>query len=150
LAGIVLSFNLAKMREKPLAMLAGNYSLNRRQVAAHLGVSVSTIRRREHVDLHPVYDEQGVWRFDPAELEGMLVRPSVAKTKAKAKALKTFPRRDGELAAKVFRMFERGAGLSEIVQVLKVTPKVVRRLHRDWMSGLGSGQKAAEPSPRQG
>lgn len=43
--------------------------LTRAGVAKRLGKSIATIRRMEGVELHPVRDEHGVYRFDPDEVD---------------------------------------------------------------------------------
>ncbi|MGC4088728.1 MAG: hypothetical protein QM756_12685 [Polyangiaceae bacterium] len=43
--------------------------LTRSQVAGRLGKSIATVRRLEHVYLHPRRDAHGVHRFDPDEVE---------------------------------------------------------------------------------
>jgi hypothetical protein len=111
------------------------YTLTRRDVAARLGVSVSSVRRMEFDRLHPQEDEHGVWRFDPAELEGMPVRQPVAprrgaSVKARAQA------REGRVAARVFRMFARHWTLPQIVVATGQPPHVVRRLFHEWSTSL--------------
>src|SRR5688572_14245069 len=84
----------------------GAFTLTRREVAARLGVSVSSVRRMEFDRLHPQEDEHGVLRFDPAELDGIPVRePVLPKGPPSVKARDRA--RDGKLAARVFRMFVR-------------------------------------------
>jgi hypothetical protein len=43
--------------------------LTRSQVARRLGKSVATVRRMEGIELHPVCDGRGVYRFDAGEVE---------------------------------------------------------------------------------
>jgi hypothetical protein len=43
--------------------------LTRSQVAARLGKSVATVRRLEHIHLHPRRDATGVYRFSDEEVE---------------------------------------------------------------------------------
>src|SRR5262245_37208846 len=124
-----------KIRERPLAMLGGNFVLTRRQVAERLGVSVSTVRRNEFSLLHPIYDERGVWRFDPQELTGLKLRRRVGR-KSASRRRRHGRAAKGVLAARVFTMLERGASFAEIVIALKVEPTKLRRLYRAWRGGF--------------
>jgi len=48
--------------------------LTRAGVAKRLGKSIATVRRLEHVDLHPTRDARGVFRFREEEVEGVARR----------------------------------------------------------------------------
>jgi hypothetical protein len=118
----------------------GNYTLTRRQVAKRLGVSTSTVRRMEFVRLNPAPDERGVWRFDPAELDGIEPRIQVAKIRARMSDEELARRREGQLAARVFRMFARGASLAQIVVTMKQPPERIRALYHEWMVSLDEAE----------
>lgn len=123
-------------------MAGGQYTLTRKQVAERRGISVSSVRRLEFVKLRPMYDGHGVWRFDPAEVDALVLS---AKGKAPRQDPRRKQRRDGRVAAKVFSLFERGADLTRIVVALRLPPRTVRALYRDWQAGLeGERPKAAK------
>ena len=122
-------------KRRPQA-LTPQHTLTRHDVAARLGVSVSTVRRMELVQLYPVADEHGVWRFDPADLEGLEVRPRPRR------ALATPPSHEGRLAARTFVLFARGASLREIVVTTRQAPERVRALYHEWMTSLDEGEWA--------
>lgn len=52
--------------------------LTRGQVAKRLGKSIATVRRMEGGALHPKQDLNGIFRFDPTEVERVLRQPSRA------------------------------------------------------------------------
>lgn len=125
-------------------MQGGRYELTRRQVATRLGVSLSTVRRMEFVRLCPVCDGDGIWRFDPVEVEALPPRTKrTRKTKRQRQAAV------GRTAARVFKLFERGADLTYIVTGLKLEPRVVRGLHSDWLRGLTAEQPDARQTERR-
>jgi hypothetical protein len=134
---------VAFMGDSPCSLLStGNYTLTRREVAERLGVSTSTVRRMEFVRLNPTPDKRGVWRFDPAELEGVERRPRVAKPRARMSDEELARRRDGQLAARVFRLFARGASLAQIVVTTKQPPDRIRVLFHEWMTSLDEAEWA--------
>jgi hypothetical protein len=107
--------------------------LTRAQVAAELGYrSVFPIRKMEGTKLHPVREARG-WVFDPLEVAGL-------------KATRTAPspsgpsRSDGQIAARVFYLFDHGRELREIVQEAEVPPSVVRELWHEWLTDLHEGE----------
>lgn len=116
--------------------------LVRAEVAARLGRSIAAVRRLEWDRLHPIADERGVWRFDPAEVEALaatlppLARRVVAPASEETRALA----RKGRLAARVFRMFARQMTLAQIVVATKQPPDVIRELYREWSMSLDEGE----------
>lgn len=119
-------------------------TLTRRQVADRLGISTSSVRRLEYDKLHPTFDEAGIWRFDPKEVDALdprsvRVRAPRARQGAAADQARTLARR-GRLAARVFRMFARHMTLPQIVVATKQPPEVIRELYRDWSIGLDEGE----------
>jgi hypothetical protein len=117
--------------------------LTRAEVAARLGVSVSSVRRMEFDRLHPVADERGVWRFDPAEVARVSPRRSSGHASRSRSARNEESRalgRKGRVAANVFRMFARNLSLRHIVVVTKQSPDVIRALYREWSTTLDEGE----------
>lgn len=72
--------------------------------------------------LHPRRDDAGVWHYDPVEVIRLAAKRGV--------------RTAGEIAARVFRMLDQGAGLREIVITVRVAPEEVRRLYADYKTSL--------------
>lgn len=102
--------------------------ITREQAAAELGVDVSTVRRMEGRELHPVKGRDGVHRFDPAEVVAVAARrgrpPRVA---------------EGALAAMMFERFKAGMTIEAIVIELRQSPEVVRRFYTEWKTTLEEG-----------
>jgi hypothetical protein len=94
---------------------SGKAKLTRRTVANRLGVSVSTVRRMEGIDLHPYQDERGVWCFDGLEVEAIAAKQAPRPAKVRNSDA-------GQIAARVFEAFQAGYGLSDIVIELTRTP----------------------------
>src|SRR5688572_9171140 len=116
------------MSSQPAADQANaRFTLTRADVAARLGVSVSSVRRMEFDSLHPVQDGQGVWRFDPAALEGIAALDKRERRGVSPQL--TERRREGKLAAQTFTLFARGASLRQIVIKTKQTPERIRALY---------------------
>jgi len=96
--------------------------LTRASAAERLGVSISTLRRLEGIDIHPTTGPGGVRLFDPADVDAL--------------AQKRKPRPEvspgGELAAQVFALFQSGAEPVDVVVHLKLDPERVASLHRTW------------------
>jgi hypothetical protein len=53
------------------------------------------------------------------------------------------PLSDGELAAELFRRFDQGQSLRQIIRDCQQSPKVVQALYRDWATPLGGTPEAA-------
>jgi hypothetical protein len=125
----------------------GDTLLTRADVAARLGVSTSTVRRYEGELLHPRKGPDGVNRFDPQEVAVLAMtllgqRPAKPKTKGARNAdrPRVAARTPGDVAAEVFERFEQRQSLAEIVIGVRVTPDLVRELHREWQRGLIEGE----------
>ena len=133
--------------------------LTRAQVAARLGVSISSVRRYEGSRLHPHVDENDVRWFDvkditalAAELANQPKTRRMRNADTTGTAAKSKPSR-GELAALVFERFEQRQSLAEIVIGVRVDPETVRELFDQWCLGLTIGQlrMARTPNvPRRG
>jgi hypothetical protein len=107
--------------------------LTRAQVAAELGYrSIFPIRKMEGRKLHPVREARG-WVFDPVEVAGL-------KATRVAPGPPSSPRSDGQIAARVFYLFDHGRELREIVQEAEVPPSVVRELWHEWLTDLHEGE----------
>lgn len=114
-------------------------TLTRRETAAKLGVSISTVRRYEWDELHPEMDSRGVLRFDPAEVDALKnasVRRPVARAKDTGSAERRARAREGRLAAQVFRLFARNQSLPQIVLTTRQPPDAIRRLYQEWSTSL--------------
>lgn len=100
--------------------------LKRSQAARLLGVSVSTLRRREGEVLKPIVGSDGVHLFDEAEVRAVTVtmRARAAMTAMGASA--------GDTAADVFTLLDDGAHPVDIVKRLRLTPDVVVALQDQW------------------
>jgi hypothetical protein len=107
--------------------------LTRQQVANRLRVSIATVRRMEGRELHPQKNDKGVWTFDASEVM-RLAESRVTKRKIRKND-------EGEIAARVFELFESGCELPEIVYTLRQPPRVIRDLYSEWLVGLRNGEK---------
>jgi len=132
-------------REKPTH--ESETLITRAEVAARLGVSTSTVRRFEGELLHPSKGADGVNRFRPEDVAAVAMtllgqKPAKAKTKASrnGSGASTRHRTPGEVAAEVFERLEQRQSLAEIVVGARVTPDLVRELHREWQRGLIEGE----------
>ena len=114
------------------------HTLTRAQVAARLGISTSSVRRLEGIELHPVQDARGVWRFDSAEVARVPPRARQQES-LRARGPREVPT-GGEIAARIFRLFDAGRELSEIVIATRQPPSTVRWLYREWSTGLEAGE----------
>ena len=119
----------------------GGHRLNRREVAARLGISTSSVRRLEWDVLHPEQDDRGVWRFDPAEVARIEPRSPRATEGGGGKAHARAIARKGRLAALVFRMFARALPLPQIVILTKQPSETIRELYREWSMSLEDGER---------
>jgi transcriptional regulator with XRE-family HTH domain len=148
---------MSEKKSRPrLSLVAGSDAvkpapLTRAQVAAQLGVSVSTVRRYEGDRLHPTIGADGVRYFVPDEVKRLAKTLAVeleASPRALAKAAvraEELPR--GELAGRVFERLEQRQSLAEIVIALRVPPDVVRDLYHDWLISLCEGElRRREPA----
>ena len=106
--------------------------ITRAQVAAELGYrSIFPVRKMEGQQLHPVRASRG-WLFDPAEVAAIKAKRPLGEASA--------PTSDGRIAGRVFRMFDSGRELREIVEELELAPGVVRELWHEWLTDLDEGE----------
>jgi len=100
--------------------------LKRAEAARVLGVSVSTLRRREGELLRPIVGPDGVHMFDEAQVRAVTVtlrgRATLAAMGPSA----------GDTAADVFTLLDDGVHPVEIVKRLRLTPDVVVALQDQW------------------
>lgn len=115
--------------------------LTRTEVAKPLGISTSSVRRMEFDRLHPVADEHGVWRFDPAEVAAVT---TVGRRRRGARKTRSARGREGRMAAKVFALFARRWTLPQIVIETCERPSRIRALYHEWSTSLESGEWARE------
>jgi transcriptional regulator with XRE-family HTH domain len=129
------------LKSEEITTLSTATQLSRRQVADRLGISTSSVRRLEGDLLNPSSDENGVWWFDPAEVEAARMRGPIRGRPAPSSDPAERQRaRAGRLAATVFRMFARGRPLAEIVVLTKQPPERVRALYHEWVTSLEAGE----------
>src|SRR5258708_36771601 len=88
--------------------------MGRSAVARALDVSVSTVRRLEGTALHPVRAEDGCWYFNPDEVERARTQLTPPST-AQAAVGGADSGDDGDLAARLFPLFQRGTSFAEAV-----------------------------------
>jgi hypothetical protein len=101
--------------------------LTRAQLAAELGYrSIFPIRKMEGTKLHPGREARG-WLFDPTEVAGV-------KATRTSPGPAASPRSEGQIAARVFYLFDHGRELREVVQEAEVPPHVVRELWHEWLA----------------
>ncbi len=137
----------------PTANPANSTQLTRGQVAARLGISISTVRRHEGTRLHPTIDGDDVRWFDSNEVAALASElANTASGKRKTTEASTTreaspTRSTGELAALVFERLEQRQSLPEIVIGLRIAPEVVRELFDQWCLGLTEGQFRMQREP---
>lgn len=103
-------------------------ALTRSDVAAALGVHVSSVRRYERAGLLNPRGEDGEERlFDPSEVEALARRRSSTAARK--------PASPGQAAARVFALFRKGVSHEEIVTSLEMDPGIVRALFLEWRAG---------------
>jgi transcriptional regulator with XRE-family HTH domain len=114
-------------------------TLTRQQVAARLGVSVSSVRRLEFAELHPVRGPNGALLFDPAEVDRIPKRhprASALRRQRRGDAHRAVGRTSGRVAARVFQMFAKNWPLAQIVIATKQPPEAIRSLYHEWVTPL--------------
>lgn len=134
-----------KHDEKPNAPVTPSLTplLTRAQVAKSLNLSVSSVRRLEGDSLHPVVDEQGIRRFELAEVQAIARQKTpLPKNTLGSKALS-----EGEITALAFECFEQRQALAEVVIGLRLTADKVRGLRQQWRRGYLARNEAIAPSP---
>lgn len=96
-----------------------------------------TVRRLEGVKLHPSVGENGVRLFDEAEVHALAER---------MRAEKGEPPTEGQIAARVFRLFAARKDIGDIVIETELEPSVVRKLYGEWQTSLYESGHAARTS----
>ena len=99
--------------------------LTRSEVADALGVHISTVRRLEGRDLHPIRDRNGVHHFDRTEVAELAAKRgrSVASS--------------GKIAARVYQLLRERKTIGEIVCETELSPVEVRALFDQLTTPLG-------------
>jgi len=117
----------------PPAMLAGPAGklLTRGEVARRLGLSLSTVRRMEGVQLKPIVGERGVRYFEETEIQTVLVRGRRTRVPDDERA-------DGALAAAALALFRDGADVVAVVTELRETPAKIEELFEHWRRMQGT------------
>ncbi len=98
-----------------------------------LGMSVSTLRRREGTEITPRVGPDGVHLFDETEVRAISV-----KYRSASPATATGDVVDGALAADVFGLLDEGVGAVDVVKRLRVHPDTIEALHGQWARMRGS------------
>ena len=103
--------------------------MSRAEAAKAFEVSVTTFRRRfEGRLLAPIVGPDGVHYFRQNAVHELVVQ------RRGAAAPETY---DGETASTVFRLFDEGAHPVEVVQRLRIHPRAVSAMHKEWVSLRG-------------
>jgi hypothetical protein len=100
-------------------------ALTRGEVAGLMRLSVTTVRRLEGRELHPRRSPEGVYLFDPREVEQ-------ARARRPPPSEPTESREPGDLAAETFRLLRDGVNIRDIVIALRRPPAEIEALHADW------------------
>jgi hypothetical protein len=104
-------------------------SPTRAAVARRLGRSIGAVRFQEGKTLHPWQDGEGVWRFDPAEVDALA---SKIQASAKIDTQAIEPSR-GKLAANACQLFREGKTVVDVVIALEQPFEVVQPLYWDFL-----------------
>ncbi len=104
--------------------------LTRSEVADALGVHISTVRRLEGRDLHPIRDRNGVHHFDRTEVAELAAKRgrSIASS--------------GKVAARVYQLLRERKTIGEIVCETELSPAEVRALFDQLTTPLGQPSRA--------
>lgn len=104
--------------------------VTRAEAAKILGTSYQNVRKlQRNGHLHSSPDRYGVHRFERREVE----------TLARKRGLQIKP--SGELAARVFAMFERRCRFAEIVIETQQPPETIQRLWQQYMAGFEASER---------
>ena len=115
-----------------MASADGSATISRREAAKVLGVDERTVRRMaQDGRLKPVAQPGGTLRFLAEEVREVTVHRRVANRVTVGEP------EDGELAAELFVLFDEGAGPVEAVKRLRVPPRVVSDVYRQWVELRG-------------
>lgn len=99
--------------------------LTRGEVATILRVSIATVRRWQGKDLHPRRDDDGMYLFDPQEVQALRARRPAPPEPCEC-------RDPGELAAEAFKLFRDGVDQRDVVIALKRPPQEIEQLYIAW------------------
>jgi len=100
--------------------------LKRSEAARVLGISVSTLRRREGELIQPVIGANGVHLFEESELKTVMV------TVRHRQAISSMGPSAGDVAAEVFALLDEQMHPADLVKRLRLAPDVVMALHEQW------------------
>jgi hypothetical protein len=134
----------AASTELPAGMPSSGRLLKRAEAARLLGVSVSTLRRREGADLTPIVDADGVHMFDESEVRSVMV------TVRQRKSVHALGASSGDVAADVFTLLDAGEHPVDIVKQLRVAPDAVVALYEQWVVMRGGFTVSAEQAVELG
>lgn len=101
------------------------FTMKRAAIVERLGVSESTVRKRQKNGDLPYILRDGVTYSDPADVKRLADDKAIEQTSGRRMT-------EGQLAAAVFRMLNDGANLRDVVVELEVPPKKARQLHEEW------------------
>jgi hypothetical protein len=91
------------------------------------------VRFQEGKTLHPWQDANGIWRFDPVEVEAL-----ASKLEARAANDEGSPNLSlGKLAARACQLFRDGKGIVDVVIALEQPFDVVQPLYRAFLEDSG-------------
>ena len=99
--------------------------ITRGEVAELMHVSVATVRRLQASELHPRRSPEGVYLFDPREVEE-------ARARRPPPPERVVCCEPGELAAEAFKLFRDGVDVRDAVIALRRPPAEVEALSADW------------------
>jgi hypothetical protein len=119
--------------------------LSRQEVAQRLNITLRMVKKLDRHELHPII-RHGKYFYKAAEVSLLLRGYSWRRGEHVASPRR--PRRDGQEAAAVFRLFERNLNLREIVVQAVVTPERVRRLYHEWNIPLDEGERLLQQARR--
>jgi hypothetical protein len=115
--------------------------LTRTEVARRLGVSLTTLRRMEGKTLHPETGPGGVRFFDQHEVEAV----EVTYRRVRSRQVTREQGPDGDEAAEVFELLDRGLHPIEVVKQLRIAPERVASLHGSWARLKRTSSTGASP-----
>jgi hypothetical protein len=104
--------------------------LKRGEAARLLGVSTATVRRMEGSTLTPVLGPDGIHRFREEHVRELVIH-----------RVRTMPESpdayDAEEAATAFELFDQDVHQVDVVKRMKLHPRAVAAIHREWVSMRG-------------
>lgn len=99
--------------------------ITRSEVAEIMRVSVTTVRRLQGRELHPLRSPEGVYLFDPREVEEVRARRPPPPGPVEHQD-------PGGFAAEAFKLFRDGVDVRDAVIALRRSPGEVETLYADW------------------